>query len=192
MPETTPTTLPLGTRAPSFRLPDPHVKLVSSDEFSAAPALLVAFICNHCPFVKHIQSSFAAMAKEYQAHGAAIVAISSNDAVSFPEDRPEKMAEEILAAGYTFPYLYDESQDVARAYGAVCTPDLFLFDRDQRLVYRGQFDGSRPKNNVPVTGADLRAAFDAVLEGRPVPGDQKPSVGCSIKWKPENAARIAG
>jgi peroxiredoxin len=141
--------------------------------------------------VKHIQSSFAAMAKEYQVRGAAIVAISSNDAVSFPEDGPEKMAEEIPAAGYTFPYLYDESQDVARAYGAVCTPDLFLFDRDHRLVYRGQFDGSRPKNNVPVTGADLRTAFDAVLEGRPVPGDQKPSVGCSIKWKPENAAKIA-
>jgi peroxiredoxin len=190
--EATSTTLSLGTKAPSFRLPDPHGKVVLADEFSGAPALLVAFICNHCPFVKHIQSSFTAMAKEYQARGSAIVAISSNDAVSFPEDGPEKMAEEILAAGYTFPYLYDESQDVARAYGAVCTPDLFLFDRDQRLVYRGQFDGSRPKNNVAVTGADLRAAFDAVLDGRPVPGDQKPSVGCSIKWKPENAAKIAG
>ena len=192
MPEATTTTLPFGTRAPSFHLPDPHGKVVSSDEFSGAPALLVAFICNHCPFVKHVQSSFAAMAKEYQARGAAIVAISSNDAVSFPDDGPEKMAEEILAASYTFPYLYDESQDVARAYGAVCTPDFFLFDRDQRLVYRGQFDGSRPKNDVPVTGADLRAAFDTVLEGRAVPSDQKPSVGCSIKWKPENAAKIAG
>jgi peroxiredoxin len=190
--EATSTTLSLGTRAPSFRLPDPHGKVVASDEFSGAPALLVAFICNHCPFVKHIQSSFTAMAKEYQARGSAIVAISSNDAVSFPEDGPEKMADEIQAAGYTFPYLYDESQDVARAYGAVCTPDLFLFDRQQRLVYRGQFDGSRPKNDVPVTGADLRAAFDAVLEGRLVPGDQNPSVGCSIKWKPENAAKIAG
>jgi hypothetical protein len=142
--------------------------------------------------VKHIQSSFAVMAKEYQARGAAIVAISSNDAVTFPEDGPAKMAAEILAAGYTFPYLYDESQDVARAYGAVCTPDLFLFDRDQRLTYRGQFDGSRPKNDVPITGADLRAAFDAVLEGRPVPGDQKASVGCSIKWKPGNVAKVAG
>jgi peroxiredoxin len=190
--EATSTTLSLGTKAPSFRLPDPHGKVVASDEFSGSPALLVAFICNHCPFVKHIQSSFVTFAKEYQARGAAIVAISSNDAVSFPEDGPEKMAEEILAAGYTFPYLYDESQDVARAYGAACTPDFFLFDRAQRLVYRGQFDGSRPKNNVPVTGADLRAAFDAVLEGRPAPGDQKPSVGCSIKWKPENAAKIAG
>jgi thiol-disulfide isomerase/thioredoxin len=166
--------------------------VVSSDEFSGSPAFLVVFICNHCPFVKHIQSSLAAMAKEYQARGVATVAISSNDAVSFPEDGPAKMAEEILAASYTFPYLYDESQDVARAYGAACTPDFFLFDRAQRLVYRGQFDGSRPKNNVPVTGADLRTAFDAVLEGRPAPGDQKPSVGCSIKWKPENAAKIAG
>jgi peroxiredoxin len=192
MSEATTTTLPSGTKAPTFRLPDPHGKLVSSDEFSGAPALLVAFICNHCPFVKHIQSSFTAIAKEYQARGAAIVAISSNDAVSFPEDGPEKMAEEILAAGYTFPYLYDESQEVARTYGAVCTPDFFLFDRHQRLVYRGQFDGSRPKNNVPVTGADLRAAFDAVLEGRPVPSGQNPSVGCSIKWKPENAAKVAG
>jgi peroxiredoxin len=192
MPEVTTTTLPLGAKAPSFRLPDAHGKVVASDEFSGSPAFLVAFICNHCPFVKHIQSSFAAMAKEYQARGVATVAISSNDAVTFPEDGPAKMAEEILAAGYTFPYLYDESQDVARAYGAVCTPDFFLFDRAQRLVYRGQFDGSRPKNNVPVTGADLRAAFDAVLEGRPAPGDQKPSVGCSIKWKPENAAKIAG
>jgi peroxiredoxin len=192
MPEATPTTLPFGTKTPSFHLPDPHGKLVTSDEFSGAPALLVAFICNHCPFVKHIQSSFTTLAKEYQARGAAIVAISSNDAVSFPEDGPEKMAEEILVAGYTFPYLYDESQDVARAYGAVCTPDFFLFDRDRRLVYRGQFDGSRPKNDVPVTGADLRAAFDAVLEGRPVPSEQKPSVGCSIKWKAENAAKVAG
>jgi peroxiredoxin len=192
MPEAISTTLLLGTKAPSFRLPDPQGKLVSSEEFSSTSALLVAFICNHCPFVKHIQSSFVALAKEYQARGAAIVAISSNDVVSFPDDGPEKMATEILTAGYTFPYLYDESQDVARAYGAVCTPDFFLFDRDHRLAYRGQFDGSRPKNDVPITGADLRAAFDAVLEGRPVPSDQKPSVGCGIKWKAGNAAKIAG
>jgi peroxiredoxin len=192
MPDSTSTTLLSGAKAPSFRLPDPQGKSVSSEEFSGSPALLVAFICNHCPFVKHIQSSFAALAKEYQARGAAIVAISSNDAVSFPDDGPEKMAEEIRTAGYTFPYLYDESQDVARAYGAVCTPDFFLFDRNHRLAYRGQFDGSRPKNDVPVSGADLRAAFDAVLEGRPVPSDQKTSVGCSIKWKPANSAKSAG
>jgi peroxiredoxin len=190
--EATSITLPLGAKAPTFLLPDPQGKSVSSEEFSSASALLVAFICNHCPYVKHIQSSFTALAREYQARGAAIVAISSNDAVSFPDDGPEKMADEICTAGYTFPYLYDESQDVARAYGAVCTPDFFLFDRDHLLAYRGQFDGSRPKNDVPVTGADLRAAFDAVLEGRPAPRDQKPSVGCSIKWKPGNAAKIAG
>jgi len=190
--EGTTTTLSLGTKAPTFHLPDPQGKAVSSDEFGGASALLVAFICNHCPFVKHIQSSFTTLAKEYQARGAAIIAISSNDAQSYPDDGPEKMAEEIRTAGYTFPYVYDESQEVARAYGALCTPDFFLFDRDQRLAYRGQFDGSRPKNNVPVTGADLRAAFDAVLEGRPVPGDHKPSVGCSIKWKPGNAAKIVG
>jgi peroxiredoxin len=192
MPDITSTTLPLGTKAPHFRLPDPHGKLVSSDDFSGVPALLVAFICNHCPYVKHIRSSFAALAKEHQARGAAIVAISSNDVEAFPEDGPEKMAEEIRLAGYTFPYLYDESQEVARTYGAVCTPDFFLFDREHRLVYRGQFDDSRPKNDVPVTGADLRMALDAVLAGRPVPGDQKPSVGCSIKWKPGSSAKVAG
>jgi peroxiredoxin len=192
MPELTSTTLPLGLKAPHFRLPDPHGKLISSDDFSGAPALLVAFICNHCPYVKHIRSSFAALAKEYQARGVAVIAISSNDVAAFPEDGPEKMAEEIRLAGYTFPYLYDESQEVARNYGAVCTPDFFLFDREHRRVYRGQFDDSRPKNNGPVTGADLRTALDAVLEGRPVRGDQKPSVGCSIKWKPGNAAKVAG
>ena len=185
MPDVASTTLPLGTKAPHFRLPDPHGKLVSSDDFAGAPALLIVFLCNHCPYVKHVQSSFTALAKEYQARGAGIVGISSNDVVAFPEDGPEKMAEEIVSAGYTFPYLYDESQDVARAYRAVCTPDFFLFDREQRLVYRGQYDGSRPKNNVPVTGVDLQAALDAVLEGRPVAGDQSPSVGCSIKWKLE-------
>jgi peroxiredoxin len=184
--------LPLGTKAPQFRLPDPHGKLVSSEDFKGAPALLVVFLCNHCPYVKHVQSTFAALAREYQARGARIVAISSNDVEAFPEDGPEKMAEEIVSAGYTFPYLYDESQEVAHAYRAACTPDFFLFDRDARLVYRGQFDGSRPKNNVPVTGADLRAALDAVLEGRPVPSDQRPSVGCNIKWKSGSAAKSAG
>jgi peroxiredoxin len=191
MAETASTMLPLGTQAPHFQLPDPHGKRTSSDDFQSAPALLVAFICNHCPYVKHIRSQFAELAKEYQARGVAVVAISSNDVASFPEDSPEKMAEEIVQAGYTFPYLYDESQDVAKAYRAACTPDFFLFDGNRRLVYRGQFDDSRPKNGLPVTGADLRAALEAVLAGRPVPGDQKPSVGCNIKWKSEKALKIA-
>jgi peroxiredoxin len=192
MPEAISAMLPLGTKAPQFRLPDPHGKLVSSEDFQGAPALLVVFLCNHCPYVKHVQAAFAGLAREYQARGARVVGISSNDVEAFPEDGPEKMAEEIVSAGYTFPYLYDESQEVAQAYRAACTPDFFLFDRDARLVYRGQFDGSRPKNNVPVTGADLRAALDAVLEGRPVPSDQKPSVGCNIKWKSGSAAKSAG
>ena len=184
MAETPSTMLPLGTQAPAFRLPDPHGKLVSSTDFASAPALLVAFICNHCPYVKHIRTAFAAIGSEYQARGAAIVAISANDATAYPDDSPEKMAEEIENAGYTFPYLYDESQDVARAYHAACTPEFFLFDQDRKLVYRGQFDDSRPRNGLPVTGAALRAALDAVLAGKPIPADQKPSVGCSIKWKP--------
>jgi len=192
MPDIPSTVLPLGTKAPHFRLPDPHGRVVSSDDFAGAPALLVVFLCNHCPYVKHVQSSLAALAREYQARGATIVGISSNDVEAFPEDSPLKMAEEIVSAGYTFPYLYDESQEVARVYRAACTPDFFLFDRDARLVYRGQFDGSRPKNNVPVTGADLRAALDAVLEGRAVPIDQIPSVGCSIKWKPQKQSSVAG
>ena len=183
-------TLPLGTKAPYFRLADPHGKEVSLDDFRGAPALLVVFLCNHCPYVKHVRSSFAAFAREYQARGAGIVGISSNDVEAFPEDAPEKMAEEIVSAGYTFPYLYDETQEVARAYGAMCTPDFFLFDREARLVYRGQYDGGRPKNDVPVTGVDLRAALDAVLEGRPVANDQSPSVGCSIKWKPGKQSSV--
>jgi peroxiredoxin len=191
MAETASTMLSLGTQAPQFQLPDPSGKQTSSDDFRDAPALLVAFICNHCPYVKHIRSRFAALTKEYQARGVAVVAISSNDVESFPEDAPGKMAEEIVQAGYTFPYLYDESQEVAKAYHAACTPDFFLFDRDHRLAYRGQFDDSRPKNGLPVTGADLRAALDAVLAGRPVPGDQKPSVGCNIKWKSEKSLKIA-
>ena len=183
MTETPSTMLPLGTKAPYFRLPDPSGKWVSSDDFKGAPALLVAFICNHCPYVKHIRSRFAAIASEYQARGVAVVAINSNDVQNYPEDSPKKMAEEIRTIGYRFPYLYDETQDVALAYKAACTPDLYLFDGERRLVYRGQFDGSRPKNGVPVTGADLRAALDAVLAGKPVPADQKPSLGCNIKWK---------
>ncbi len=183
--------LPLGTVAPNFRLPDPGGKQVSLDDFTGASALLVVFMCNHCPYVKHLQSSFAQLAREYQARGVAVVGISSNDVETYPEDGPEKMAEEIQTAGYTFPYLYDESQDVARAYHAACTPDFFLFDRDRRLVYRGQYDASRPKNGISVTGSDLRAALDAAIEGRPQAADQKPSVGCGIKWKKGSAASAA-
>lgn len=183
------TMLPLGTTAPEFRLPDPNGKMFSSTDFAGAPAMLVVFMCNHCPYVKHVQATFTNLAKEYQAKGVAIVGINSNDAENYPDDRPEKMADEIRSAGYTFPYLYDESQSVAKAYRAACTPDFFLLDRDRRLVYRGQFDDSRPKNSLAVTGSDLRAALDAVLAGRALPAAQKPSVGCSIKWKPQTATK---
>jgi len=187
MAETPSTMLALGTKAPQFRLPDPHGKWVSLDDFKDAPALLVVFMCNHCPYVKHIQSKLAEVAKEYQAKGVGVVGINSNDVASYPDDRPEKMAEEIKQVGYTFPYLYDESQEVAKAYRAACTPDFYLFDRERRLVYRGQFDDGRPGNGRTVTGADLRAALDAVLAGRSVPGNQRPSLGCNIKWKRGNA-----
>jgi peroxiredoxin len=182
------TMMALGTLAPGFRLPDPTGRFFSPEDFSKAPALLVAFLCNHCPYVKHIQPRFTAMAREYQARGVAVMAINSNDAQAYPEDSPEKMAEEIAAAGYSFPYLYDESQAVAKAYRAACTPDLFLFNRNRRLFFRGQFDDSRPKNGLPVTGADLRAALDMLLAGEAPPANQKPSVGCSIKWKQRKAA----
>jgi peroxiredoxin len=187
MVETPSTMLALGTAAPKFKLPDPAGKMVSLDDFKGATALVVAFICNHCPYVKHIRTQFAAFAKEYQARGVGVVAISSNDVENYPDDAPDKMAEEIKSAGYTFPYLYDESQQVAKDYRAACTPDLYVFDQGQRLVYRGQFDDSRPKNGRPVTGADLRKAVDAVLAGREVDANQRPSIGCNIKWKPRNA-----
>jgi peroxiredoxin len=183
----TPSTMaPLGSMAPDFRLPDTAGKLVSLHDLAGAPAMLVMFLCNHCPFVKHIRGALAQFAREYQARGLAIVAINSNDVQTYPEDSPAKMAKEARDAGYTFPYLYDETQAVAKAYGAACTPDFFLLDRERRLVYRGQFDDSRPSNNRPATGADLRAAADAVLAGRPVSSDQKPSIGCNIKWKAGN------
>jgi thiol-disulfide isomerase/thioredoxin len=188
MPQTLSTMLPLGTTAPSFRLRDPQGRWVSSDEFRDAPAFLVAFICNHCPFVKHIRSQFAELAKEYQARGVAVVGINSNDAAMSPEDAPDKMAVEVREIGYSFPYLYDETQEIAKAFQAACTPDFFLFDRNRQLVYRGQFDDSRPGNDHAVTGADLRSALDGVLEGRPMMVDQKPSIGCNIKWKAANAA----
>lgn len=176
----------LRTLAPDFRLPDTNGKLVGLTDFADASALLVMFICNHCPYVKHIRAGIAKLARDYQKRDLAVVAINANDAASYPEDSPAKMREEARANGYTFPYLYDESQAVAKAYGAACTPDFFLFDRSRRLVYRGQFDDSRPGNGVPVTGNDLRAALDAVLAGLPVSTKQKPSVGCNIKWKPGN------
>lgn len=184
----TASTMPeLGAAAPDFRLPDTNGKTVWLADFKSAPALLVMFICNHCPFVKHIRSELARLGRDYQARGVGIVAINSNDVVKYPDDGPPKMAEEAKTAGYSFPYLFDETQEVAKVYGAACTPDFFLYDGQRRLVYRGQLDDSRPNNGVPVTGKDLRAAIDAVLAKRPAPGDQKPSIGCNIKWKPGNA-----
>src|SRR5262245_33941781 len=177
------TMLDLGTLLPSFELPDVDGVPVSSGQFSDAPALLVVFICPHCPVVKHIRNAFARFAREYQASGLAIMAVNSNDTVAFPDDSPEGMRDEITRAGYTFPYLIDESQEVAKMFRAACTPDFFLFDRDRRLTYRGQFDDSRPGDSIPLTGSDLRAAADAVLEGRTPSMNQKPSVGCNIKWK---------
>jgi len=186
MAQTPSTMAPLGMKAPAFRLPDTTGKLVSLDNFTTAPALLVIFLCNHCPFVKHVRERLAGLVREYQSRGLAVVGISSNDVSAYPDDGPDKMADEVKSAGYTFPYLYDESQEVAKAYRAACTPDFYLFDRDRKLVYRGQMDDSRPGNDRPVTGADLRRALEAVLTGHPVPPDQKPSIGCNIKWKPGN------
>ena len=178
--------LPLGTQAPDFSLPDTRGRQVSLASFADRPLLLVAFICNHCPFVKHIRKQFAALGNEYQDKGVGVVAINANDTEAYPDDNMENMRREVEAAGYRFPYLLDESQQVAKAYDAACTPDFYLFDRQRRLIYRGQFDGSRPKNDVPVTGEDLRAALDAALKDRPISGDQQPSIGCNIKWKPGN------
>jgi len=181
--------LALGTQAPPFALPDTEGRPVSLSHFKDSRALLVMFICNHCPYVKHVRSELARLGKDYQPKGVAVVAISSNDVGMYPDDSPEAMRREKAEAGYTFPYLYDETQSVARDYRAACTPDLFLFDAQHRLVYRGQLDDSRPGNNVPVTGKDLRAALDAYLAGTPVSRDQRPSLGCNIKWKPGNEPR---
>jgi peroxiredoxin len=178
--------LPLGTAAPDFALPSTAGDIVRLDDFSASPLLLIAFICNHCPFVKHIRTSLARLGRDLQAKGVAVVAINSNDTVAFPTDDMEHMRAEVASVGYTFPYLLDESQQVARAYDAACTPDFYLFDTERRLIYRGQLDDSRPSNQVPVTGRDLLAAVAAALAGQPVSGDQKPSMGCNIKWKPGN------
>lgn len=182
MARTASTMLPLGTKAPDFSLMNVDGQMVSLADFAKAPALLVAFICNHCPFVKHVAPALADLAREYQAKGVAVVAISSNDVANYPADSPEQMVHEAEDRGYTFPYLFDETQEVAKAYAAACTPDFYVFDGNQKLVYRGQMDESRPDSGKPVTGADLRAALDAVLAGKPVPADQKPSIGCNIKW----------
>ena len=180
------TMLDLGTTAPDFKLPDTAGNTVSLADFADRPALLVMFICNHCPYVKHLREGLAAFAREYQEKGLGVVAISANDVSTHPDDSPAKMAEEAEAAGYTFPYLYDETQEVAKAYTAACTPDFFLFDGDRRLVYRGRFDESTPGNDKPVTGADLRAAADAVLAGDTPAAEQLPSMGCNIKWRAGN------
>jgi thiol-disulfide isomerase/thioredoxin len=157
---------------------------MSLADFEAAPALVVMFICNHCPFVKHLAAGLASFARDYQQQGVAVVGINSNDAAAYPDDSPEQMIHEVENRGYTFPYLYDEQQTAAKAYRAACTPDFYVFDGQQRLVYRGQFDASRPGSGIPVTGEDLRRALDAVLTGQDVSAEQKPSIGCNIKWRP--------
>lgn len=187
------TMLPLGTEAPAFDLPDtnPPGRNVSLDDFTDRDALVVMFLCNHCPFVKHIRDELASVARDYQPRGVGFVAISANDVSTHPDDAPERMTEEANDAGYPFAYLYNESQETAKAYRAACTPDFFVFDRDRRLVYRGQLDDSRPSNGMPVTGADLRRAIDAALAGKRAPEPQKPSVGCNIKWKKGNEPEYA-
>jgi peroxiredoxin len=180
------TMLPLGTTAPDFKLPDTDGKIVSPADFKDKPAFVVIFMCNHCPYVIHIRTGLAQLARDYAPRGVGIVGINSNDAKNYPADSPAKMRDEVKSAGYIFPYLYDETQTVAKAYRAACTPDIFLFDRGRRLVYRGQFDASRPGNGIPVTGKDLRAALDAVLSGKTTSEFQVPSMGCNIKWKAGN------
>ncbi|MGQ9897071.1 MAG: thioredoxin family protein [Acidobacteriota bacterium] len=189
----TPSTMPaLGTRLPDFKLTDVTTgRTLSPATFAECSALLVMFICRHCPYVKHVQRELTALANEYVAKGVGVLAISSNDAAAYPEDAPESlkaMAEEL---GFQFPYAYDETQEVAKAFQAACTPDFFLYDRKHTLVYRGQMDDSRPGNNLPVTGQDLRQALDAVLAGEPPLAGQKPSVGCNIKWRPGHAPSYA-
>ena len=180
------TMLELGTQMPAFRLPSIQGDFVSSSQFDQSPALLVVFICPHCPFVRHIRTELAKFGRDYQARGLAIAAINSNDTAAYPQDGVEGMKQEVRETGYTFPYLCDETQEAAKAYRAACTPDFFLFGRDRKLVYRGQLDSSRPGNGVPLSGSDLRAAADAVLEGRTPAADQKPSIGCNIKWRAGN------
>jgi peroxiredoxin len=184
MVKTASTMLPLGTKAPDFSLVNVDGSTVTLGDFADAPALVVIFMCNHCPFVIHVAEGLAKFAADYQTKGVAIVAINSNDTSAHPEDSPERMVHEVEERGYSFPYLFDEDQSVAKAYHAACTPDFYVFDKDRSLVYRGQFDGSRPGSDTPVTGEDLRQAVDAVLAGQPVAEPHRPSLGCNIKWKP--------
>lgn len=175
--------VPLGTPAPHFELIDTvSGKKMTLDEMKSDRATVILFICNHCPYVKHVQHELVKLAQDYQPKGVSFIAISSNDPVSYPEDGPQQMKEVAESIGYPFPYLFDETQDVARAYKAACTPDIFVYDGDLALAYRGQLDGSRPGNDVPVTGEDLRAALNNLLAGEPISSMQKPSMGCSIKW----------
>ncbi|RMH31598.1 MAG: thioredoxin family protein [Nitrospirae bacterium] len=184
---TTSTMLSLGTPLPDFQLPDVvSGKIISPETFRDKKALLVMFICRHCPYVVHVREELAKLGRDYIDRGVGIVAISSNDAAQYPDDAPDKLKEMAEQLGFVFPLCYDESQEVAKRFTAACTPDFFLFDQNRRLVYRGQLDDSRPGNNIPVTGKDLRAAIEAVLAGQPVSPDQKPSAGCNIKWKPGN------
>ncbi|WP_404786591.1 thioredoxin family protein [Altericista sp. CCNU0014] len=188
MARTESTMLPLESIAPDFELPDVVTgELTSLSKFAGAKALLVMFICEHCPFVKHVQDELARLGHDYVPQGLGIVAISANDVANYPQDSPEHLKAMAHSLNLNYPILYDETQAVAQSYQAACTPDFFLFDRDRRLVYRGQLDDSRPGNDKPVTGADLRAAIDAALVGKPISPDQKPSIGCNIKWKPGNA-----
>jgi peroxiredoxin len=178
------TMLPLGTPAPDFTLPDTvSGKTLSLDDLKSDTATLIMFICNHCPYVKHVEHELVRLAKDYQPRGVSFIAISSNDIEAYPADSPEEMNRLAESLGFSFPYLFDESQDVARSYQAACTPDFYIFDGALKLAYRGQLDDSRPSNGMPVTGHDMRAALDAILKGEPVPEPQRPSIGCNIKWK---------
>ena len=184
MVRTASTMLALGTKAPSFKLKNIDGQFVSLSDFQGKQGLVVIFMCNHCPYVKHVAPELARIAKDYMPRGIGFVGISSNDSDAYPDDGPVKMAEEAAIRGYTFPYLFDEDQSVAIAYNAACTPDIFLFDSELKLVYRGQLDDSRPKTDRPLTGEDLRDALDCVLNHQPIPSEQRPSIGCNIKWKP--------
>lgn len=184
MAQTPSTMLPLGTKAFSFSLPDTvSGKMMNLSQLKSDKATVIMFICNHCPYVKHVQNELVRLAKDYQARGVAFVAISSNDAVQYPDDSPQRMKEVAEQLGFPFPYLYDEGQEIARKYQAACTPDFYIFDKALLLVYRGQLDDSRPGNNIPVSGKDIRRALDNLLNGNPVDPEQRASVGCSIKWK---------
>lgn len=192
MARTPSTMLELGTQAPDFALPEPATgRVVARQDFAGKP-LLVVFICNHCPYVIHLRDVFVQLAKEYQERGVAMVAINANDVANYPDDSPEKMVEEVQNHAYTFPYLFDESQEVAKAYQAACTPDWYLFDAQHQLFYRGQFDDARPRNDEPVTGRDLRHALDRLLDNMYPPDEQKPSLGCNIKWKEGNEPNYFG